>query len=153
MKQRPSRYLPAIVAEAAMKCAAQCHSIIGGLDGLAAAIASNYTCMKDGFDLGKALDNDGYSIDAQAVEELDTIGMYVSEVHNKHCEQWVKDNDIKPSLALKTLIIVRGRRGIISGICKHNPACYEVTPEEPTEREAISRTRFIIPFEEAKEVK
>jgi len=94
---------------------------------LAKDIAEKYSRTMNGYDLAKELDDAGWEVDPIFVDDMDMMDSYVREAHQKKCYEWVKNENIKPTLMEGTHVRTNGHRvlqGVISGICQHCPAAY-----------------------------
>ena len=133
-----------MITEAA-KITAEQVSGITEKEELAVSIAENYRPYIDGFELGKALDSEGWRIDVMAVDDLDCMDNNVRELLRAACKQWAEENDIQPPLPVGTMI----DEGEITGIYEHDAACYLVKLHGEDDS---STRRRIIKFEDAKKV-
>lgn len=104
-------------------------------------VAKVYWGFMDGFELAKALEDEGYEIKTSDVETLDSMSHYIHAVHKEECWKWVKENNIQPEYPVGT----RLTRGIIEDISEYNPAYYKVKEYGCTEK---SR-RILVRFEDA----
>lgn len=109
---------------------------------LAKDIAKYYSRLMNGYDLAKNLDGAGWDVDPVFVDDMDMMDSYVREAHQKKCYEWVKNENIKPTLMQGTHISTNGisvLQGVIGGICQHLPAAYLVKEDGCT-----SSGRFLI---------
>lgn len=109
----------------------------------AADLARVYRANMDGYELAKELDHRcGWTPTAQDVETLDNFSDRVREAHREVCIAWARDNNVQPPLPIGTMTT----RGEITGIYKHDAACYEIRESEGTN----PTRRLIVKFEDAR---
>jgi hypothetical protein len=114
-------------------------------DVLAHDIAEHYRYpFMDGFELGKALDGEGWEIDAEIVSDLDTFQYEVADILKAAERKWFEWEKPQPPFPVGTMI----REGEITGIYEHGPAKYLV--KKPGQDDATTgNRRLIINFEDA----
>jgi hypothetical protein len=99
-------------------------------DALAEDMAHEYSRGDNGYELAKKLDGRGYMPDAEMVESLDLMDSEVDNEYRKYCWEWVKKENIQPPFPVGTKIenntIFSKFSGVISGVSRYYPACYEV---------------------------
>lgn len=109
----------------------------------AADIARVYRANMDGYELAKELDNRcGWMPTAQDVDALDSFSDRVRKAHREVCIAWARDNNVQPPLPVGAMTT----RGEITGIYKHDAACYEIRESGDQD----SARRLIVRFEDAR---
>jgi hypothetical protein len=89
---RPSSSAKEVVKAAAEAYAEHMHSqwTDWSIQEWAEALARNHSAFKDGYQLAKDLERDGFDPDAQMVSDLDGFGFEVSRAHGRAVKDWVK---------------------------------------------------------------
>ncbi|WP_298842879.1 hypothetical protein [uncultured Salinicola sp.] len=88
----------------------------------AEALIEHHSPFKDGYELAKDLERDGFDPDAEMVSELDGFESEVSSVHRKAVKDWVKLVGFEPLYQVGDDVLVprvlddKGGRGRISEI-------------------------------------
>lgn len=102
----------------------------------------------DGYELAKELERcELWDITAMDVDALDAVSSHVDTAYRALCMEWVKANNVQPSLAIGTRITSRHvRGGVITGVCTYSPAHYLVKEDDCTEH----TRRALVRFEDAK---
>jgi hypothetical protein len=151
--ERP-KITPDIIARAAKMTAEECYNISDDDEKaeLAKDIAADYSHPQDGFSIGKHLDDIGWDIDTNMVNDLDCMESNVRFLHTEACKQWVKENNIQPPLPIGSIITFgrRCERGEITGVCDdHSPASYLVRMDGHND-ETDGGSRRVVMFEDAR---
>lgn len=160
MTERPSRYAPEIstktaailfpkvlrwLEEAAPVPVEEHEAILGDIE---KAIQHD----DDGFQIAKELEFAGYTPDSSLVEILDDAGFARDDAHRVVVEQWVKENDIKPTRAIGDRVRVKiGWKEIVEGeitAIHEARAMYTVFCESKGHvRSGIGSHGFFVPYE------
>ena len=119
-------------------------SHVSNKEDLAEAIADVYETHMDGFEIGKALDSEGWSVNTMMVDDLDCMDGNIREIHREVCKRWEVENDIKPPLPIGSII----KEGEITGSYEHEAASYAVKEIGQDDIKCGNR-RKIIRFEDA----
>ena len=136
---------PAVTQEMKLKAAEKMCADLKRTDWEASDIASSYRHGMDGYELAKELESHHWwEISADDVGDLDTMGTYVREVHKAACVEWAATNNIQPPLPIGTMI----KRGVIAGLCEHEPATYLIRQHGETNDKRF----LLVKFEDAEAV-
>lgn len=105
--------------------------------------------MPDGYELAKYLDDyRAWVIDFDAIETLNCLCEFLDEEMFAAEEAWARENNILPLLPVGTVVfygsVFNRKKGVITGIYKYRPACYEVK-----ENGAEDNRRIIVKYEDA----
>lgn len=113
-----------------------------GIDGDPQDIVDVYYSCDDGYELGRELEQSKWwSMDFRTVEALDELSSDVYRAVDKAEKQWAIDNNIKPKLAVGTVL----KRGVIAGVYEYGGAKYRVK-----EHGCTHESRFLlVNFEDA----
>lgn len=130
---RPSSSSKEIVKIAADEYAKQMHSQWKdwSIEEWSEALARNYSAFKDGYELAKDLEREGFDPDAQMVAELDNFGFEVNSAHGQAVKDWVKLVGFEPLYEVGDTVLVprilddKGGSGKITEI-RHDTAEYLV---------------------------
>ena len=89
---RPSSSAKEVVKSAAEAYAKHMHSQWSdwSIEEWSEALTRNHSAFKDGYELAKDLEREGFDPDAQMVAELDGFGFEVSSAHSRAVKDWVK---------------------------------------------------------------
>ena len=91
----------------------------------AADIAKHWRPGMDGYELAKDLENyEGWSINAQDVEELDSIDFAISRAKTLARREWAKAWNIQPPHPVGAKVKTSRGNGVIAGVCEHEGATY-----------------------------
>lgn len=113
------------------------------------SLIRHYRPHLNGYELAKEMERDGYSPDAEMVNELDTFDHYVSSCGREAEKEWVKLVGFNPEFSVGDDVDLgerfkdRGQYGKVSRI-RHESAEYEVKVD------AASNSAFIIKAENLK---
>lgn len=130
---------PTVSQEMKLQAAVQMCADLKRKDWEASDIASSYRQGMDGYELAKELESHHWwEISADDVGDLDTMGTYVSEIHKAVCIEWAAANNIQPPLPIGTTI----KRGVIAGLCEHEPATYLVRQHGETNDKRFLLVKF-----------
>lgn len=131
---------PKITPEIVAKAVRGIAKLYGWGDDAVAQIVEIVRSPIDGYQLAKALDDRFFwDISVSDVEELDNVWDAVRNIHKEACYAWATEYDIQPPYPIGTMTT----RGEITGIYKHDAACYEIRETGDTNE---SR-RLIVKFE------
>lgn len=130
---RPSSSAKEVVKTAADVYAKQMHSQWKdwSIEEWSEALARNYSAFKDGYEMAKDLEREGFEPDAQMVAELDNFGFEVNSAHGRAVKDWVKLVGFEPLYEVGDTVLVpripadKGGSGRISEIL-HETAEYLV---------------------------
>ena len=105
--------------------------------------------MPEGYELAKYLDDYcAWTINFDAVEALDCLREFLRWELCAAEEVWALENNIRPPLPVGTEVFYGSafnrKKGVITGIYKYHPACYEVKVDG-----AQDNYRAIVKYEDA----
>ena len=153
---RPREYTPEMRAAAAREVA---RYIVGkqapdeDAAALADAIVEAGRYDRDGFQLAKTLEGDGWDVDSQWVEYLDAYGARCDDELRREVKAWVKRNDITPTLPHGARVKLRsGETGAVDRTWSHceSEARYAITLDGDLDAGPLPEgklSRRLVPFE------
>lgn len=107
----------------------------------AETIAKHGHLWGDGYELGKALESDGWDIRRDDIDTLDMYSCELLSLLEKAENDWEEGNDIQPPYPIGTVI----KEGTITGIYQHGAAKYLVKKHG----QIHDNPRLVIKFEDA----
>lgn len=143
MKPRPTA-TPEMIESAAIvigKSCAQYGDVSESADDIADYIVDAYRNYYDGYELAKEMERKGCLISVSMIEILDSMSHEIDELVKVAEKEWVKSENIQPTLIIGSHI----KEGQITGIYEYSPARYLV---KETGCKVESR-HLIIKFEDA----
>lgn len=86
------------------------------------SIVSNWYEHCDAYDLAKDFEDDGWSVDRDFIDKIESVDSCLHSVIRDMIEEWGETNDIQQPLPLGTELDC----GVIDGIFEYEPAVYQV---------------------------
>lgn len=117
-------------------------------------LVKHFADYKNGFELAKDLEWEGWDIDAETVQVLDDFGNYVTKSLHQAEKEWIEQNNIQPPFPENTEVeYMYGRvlrKGVITGIYPHRAGMYEIRENGHNDQEH-GKCRIILKWENVKE--
>ena len=117
---------------------------------VASDICDHYYPHIDSYDLAKKMEDSGYDVDRDFVEDMEQIDTYIKNSHSKAVNDWAEQCEPQPPLEVGAELKISSWEGnevgVIEGIYEHTPACYLVKLKNQDESDT---SRRIIKFEDA----
>ena len=113
-------------------------------------LARHHAPHKDGYEMAKDMERDGFAPDAEMVSDLDDFSFEVSRAHGDAVRAWVRECGFEPEFAIGQDVDMgdrmgrRERYGKVSGI-RHETAEYEVKTEADDGSTYIIRSENLSP--------
>jgi hypothetical protein len=116
---------------------------------LASDIAKHWRPGVDGYELAKDLENhEGWCINAQDVEELDSIDSVIRRIKTAARKEWAKAWNIQPPHPVGAKVKTPRGKGVIAGVYEHEGATYLIK-EDGCKQEG---RHMLIKFEEVQPI-
>lgn len=112
-------------------------------------LVKHFARHKDGFELAKDLEYEGWDITAETVQLLDEFDIHIGNALQDAEKEWIKTNNIQPPLKIGTEVeYMYGamKKGTITGIYQYRVGCYEIK-ENGWDDEKNGKVRHIVKWE------
>ncbi len=124
------------------------------IDVIITQLLQHYAPHKNGFDLAKDLEWEGWDIDVETVQALDAFDSYVQDQIQIAEKEWLETNNIQPPLKTGTEVkYMHGKmkKGVITGIYKHRVGCYEIKADGHDDNKD-GKMRHVVKWEHVEEI-
>lgn len=104
----------------------------------------------DGYRMARKLDDErGWFIDLSIIETLEGCSSMLDEKLIEAQRDWVLNEGIQPAFTEgQSVVLKSGETGVIDGISKFRPACYEVKMDGDPDADGPMQSRRICRFED-----
>ncbi len=112
-------------------------------------LVKHFARHKDGFELAKDLECEGWDITAETVQLLDEFDIQIEDALQDAEKEWIKTNNIQPPLKIGTEVeYMHGgmKKGTITGISQYRVGCYEIK-ENGWDDEKNGQVRHLVKWE------
>ena len=111
--KRPTRYDVAVIEAASHKVAKQVQEWLHQkcnindpveLEEIRLSLLDILNYNKDGYEMAKDMEDQGYDSDSALVEIMDSANWVISAEYDKMVEKWMSENSVKPQLKLGDIV-------------------------------------------------